>query len=39
VDDGWDEETALMEAEAEERMNAESSEDEDAEMHGEYVRV
>ena len=39
VDDGWDEETALMEAEAEDRMNAESSEDEDSEMHGEYVRV
>jgi hypothetical protein len=39
IDDGWDEETALMEAEAEERMQAEEEEEEDMEMHGDYVRV
>ena len=39
IDDGWDEETALMEAAAEERMQASASDESDTELQGEYVRV
>jgi hypothetical protein len=39
IDDGWHEETALMEAEAEERMEASASDDSDTEMQAGYVRL
>lgn len=39
MDDGWNEETALMEAEAEERMQGCPSDESDTEMQADYVRV
>lgn len=39
IDDGWHEETALMEAEAEERMQASASDESDTEMQSGYVRI